>query len=209
MATSSATGATAIPGNRDQSISCTHQLDSRPHPAARRRIGDRSDIVQCAMTPAAVPKAVTTFAIASLSWRPRKPVNVTVGASLRARTARDFRSRDGSVLRIRILGPDASGHRSGLGAQTALPDPDRQRKLVRPLRGAPVPSRHVHLLAWLGNNLAILEHCGSIVEDRKDHLVVRTPHNPDVHWGNCLFVTDEDTVGDARRWVDTFQSAFP
>lgn len=58
-------------------------------------------------------------------------------------------------------------------------------------------------------DLAILEHCGSIVEDREDHLVVRSPHNPDFHWGNCLFVTDEDTVGDARRWVDTFQSAFP
>ena len=58
-------------------------------------------------------------------------------------------------------------------------------------------------------DLAILEHCGSIVEDREDHLVVRTPHNPDFHWGNCLFVTDQDTVDDARRWVDTFQSAFP
>jgi GNAT superfamily N-acetyltransferase len=58
-------------------------------------------------------------------------------------------------------------------------------------------------------DLAILEHCGSIVEDRGNHLVVRTPHNPDYHWGNCLFVTDEGTVGDARRWVDTFQSAFP
>lgn len=58
-------------------------------------------------------------------------------------------------------------------------------------------------------DLAILEHCGSIVEDREDHLVVRTPHNPGFHWGNCLFVTDEDTVGDARRWVDTFHSAFP
>jgi hypothetical protein len=58
-------------------------------------------------------------------------------------------------------------------------------------------------------DLAILERCGSIVEDREDHLVVRTPRNPDFHWGNCLFVTDEDTVGDARRWVDTFRSAFP
>src|SRR5450631_796421 len=27
-------------------------------------------------------------------------------------------------------------------------------------------------------NLAILEHCGSIVDDREDHLVIRTPHNP-------------------------------
>jgi GNAT superfamily N-acetyltransferase len=58
-------------------------------------------------------------------------------------------------------------------------------------------------------DLAVLEHSGSIVEDREDHLIVRSPHNPDFHWGNCLFVTDEDAVDDARRWVDTFQSAFP
>lgn len=58
-------------------------------------------------------------------------------------------------------------------------------------------------------DLAILEHSGSIVEDLGDHLVVRTPHNPEFHWGNCLFVTDEDTVDDAAGWVHTFQSAFP
>jgi GNAT superfamily N-acetyltransferase len=58
-------------------------------------------------------------------------------------------------------------------------------------------------------DLAILEHCGSIVEDHQDHLIVRTPHNPDFHWGNCLFVTDEDAVGDAGRWVNAFQLAFP
>jgi GNAT superfamily N-acetyltransferase len=58
-------------------------------------------------------------------------------------------------------------------------------------------------------DLAILEHSGSIVEDRGDHLLVRSPHNPDFHWGNCLFVTGEDGVNDASRWVTTFQSAFP
>ena len=58
-------------------------------------------------------------------------------------------------------------------------------------------------------DLAILEHSGSTVEDHGDHLLVRTPHNPDFHWGNCLFVTDEDAMGDAARWVDAFQLAFP
>ncbi|MHB1473821.1 MAG: GNAT family N-acetyltransferase [Dermatophilaceae bacterium] len=58
-------------------------------------------------------------------------------------------------------------------------------------------------------DLAILEHSGSTVEDRGDHLLVRTPHNPDFHWGHCLFVTDEDAMGDAARWVDAFQLAFP
>ena len=57
--------------------------------------------------------------------------------------------------------------------------------------------------------LAVLEHSGSTVEDRGDHLLVRTPLNPDYHWGNVVFVTDEDAVGDADRWVKTFQSAFP
>ena len=58
-------------------------------------------------------------------------------------------------------------------------------------------------------DLAVLEHSGSVVEDHGDHLVVRTPHNPDFHWGNCLFVTDEDTVDEAARWVSVFRSAFP
>lgn len=58
-------------------------------------------------------------------------------------------------------------------------------------------------------DLAVLQHMGSTVEDRDDHLVVRTPLNVDFHWGNCLFVRDEDTVDDAPRWVKTFHAAFP
>jgi len=58
-------------------------------------------------------------------------------------------------------------------------------------------------------DLAILEHSGSIVEDRMDHLVVRTPDNPDFYWGNCLFVMDERAVNAAGRWVKAFHSAFP
>ena len=58
-------------------------------------------------------------------------------------------------------------------------------------------------------DLAVLEHCGSTVEDRGDHLLVRTPQNPDFYWGHCLFVTDEDAVDDAGRWVSAFRSAFP
>jgi GNAT superfamily N-acetyltransferase len=58
-------------------------------------------------------------------------------------------------------------------------------------------------------DLAILEHTGSVVEDRGDHLVVRTPTNPDFHWGNFLLVTDEQAVDDAGRWVAAFHAAFP
>lgn len=58
-------------------------------------------------------------------------------------------------------------------------------------------------------DLAILELSGSAIEERADHLVVRSPHNPGFHWGNCVFVTDPDAVDDADRWVATFTSAFP
>ena len=57
-------------------------------------------------------------------------------------------------------------------------------------------------------DLAVLEHTGSTVEDRGDHLVVRTPGNPDFHWGNCLFVTDSGAIDEAQRWVNTFHAAF-
>jgi GNAT superfamily N-acetyltransferase len=58
-------------------------------------------------------------------------------------------------------------------------------------------------------DLAILELSGSTVEEHRDHLVVRSPHNPGFHWGNCIFVTTEDAVDDADRWVSTFGAAFP
>ena len=58
-------------------------------------------------------------------------------------------------------------------------------------------------------DLAVLAHSGSTIEDHGEHLVVRTPANPEFHWGNCLFVTDERAVDDAARWVSTFRSAFP
>lgn len=58
-------------------------------------------------------------------------------------------------------------------------------------------------------DLAVLQHTGSVIEDRGDHLLVRSPNNPDFHWGNFVFVTDEKAVDDADRWVDAFRSAFP
>ena len=58
-------------------------------------------------------------------------------------------------------------------------------------------------------DLAVLRYGGSVIEDRGDHLLVRTPHNPGFHWGNLLFVTDEDAVNDGERWVQTFQAAIP
>ena len=48
-------------------------------------------------------------------------------------------------------------------------------------------------------DLAILEMTGSSIDDRGDHVVVRTRGNPDYHWGNCLLVTDPASVDDAHR----------
>ena len=58
-------------------------------------------------------------------------------------------------------------------------------------------------------DVAVLRHSGSVVEDRGDHLVVRTPQNPDYYWGNCILVLDERTVGDADRWIGVFDAAHP
>lgn len=58
-------------------------------------------------------------------------------------------------------------------------------------------------------DVAVLRHSGSIVEDHDDHLVIRTPRNPDFYWGNCVFVLDERTVADADRWIAVFQAAHP
>lgn len=58
-------------------------------------------------------------------------------------------------------------------------------------------------------DLAVLRHSGSLVEDHGDHVVVRTPQNPDFHWGNCIFVLDEGTVCDADSWIGVFDAAHP
>ena len=63
-------------------------------------------------------------------------------------------------------------------------------------------------IGW-ATDLAILELTGSSVADRGDHLVVRSPHNPGYHWGNCLLVTDPAKVDDADRWAECFATQFP
>jgi len=63
--------------------------------------------------------------------------------------------------------------------------------------------------AGWATDLYVLEHSGSLIDDRGDHLVVRTPSNPDFHWGNCLFVTARESVDQTERWVRTFHETFP
>jgi ribosomal protein S18 acetylase RimI-like enzyme len=49
---------------------------------------------------------------------------------------------------------------------------------------------------------------GAVVDDRGDHLVIRTPDNPWFYWGNFLLVPPL-VPGDDRRWLDVFADTFP
>ena len=63
--------------------------------------------------------------------------------------------------------------------------------------------------AGWATDIAVHELSGATVEDRGDHLVVRSPLNPRYHWGNCILVREVDAADDADRWVGVFQETFP
>jgi ribosomal protein S18 acetylase RimI-like enzyme len=64
-------------------------------------------------------------------------------------------------------------------------------------------------LGWR-TDLAMLEHSGSEVSDRGDHLVVHTPDNPTFWWGNFLLLAHAPRDGDdARHWLDVFAEEHP
>jgi GNAT superfamily N-acetyltransferase len=59
-------------------------------------------------------------------------------------------------------------------------------------------------------DLALLRLGGSEVEDRDDHLVVRTPHNPSYYWGNFLLLAAPPRGSDeAAGCLEQFATAFP
>ena len=58
-------------------------------------------------------------------------------------------------------------------------------------------------------DLAILRHSGSLIEEFDDHVVIRSPHNPDYHWGNFVLVSDKGAAEDADKWIRIFQLNFP
>jgi GNAT superfamily N-acetyltransferase len=63
-------------------------------------------------------------------------------------------------------------------------------------------------LGW-HTDLAVLRAGGSALEERDDHLVIRTAQNPAYYWGNFLLVTDPDKVDAPEGWLETFESEFP
>jgi hypothetical protein len=63
-------------------------------------------------------------------------------------------------------------------------------------------------LGW-HTDLAVLRLEESSVEDRGDHVVVRTPASPLYHWGNFVLVTDAGRVDEAAHWLAVFESELP
>jgi ribosomal protein S18 acetylase RimI-like enzyme len=63
-------------------------------------------------------------------------------------------------------------------------------------------------LGW-HTDLAVLRLTGSTIEQRPDHLLVRTPANPLYYWGNFVLVTDPDQVDEPRRWLELFEQEVP
>lgn len=58
-------------------------------------------------------------------------------------------------------------------------------------------------------DLMIRELEGSRITDRGDHLVVRTPGNPDYWWGNFLLLASPPPAGEAAKWIAAFAGEFP
>jgi GNAT superfamily N-acetyltransferase len=58
-------------------------------------------------------------------------------------------------------------------------------------------------------DLTLLRLSGAQVEDRGDHLVVRSPYNPGHWWGNFLLLDQVPEPEASQSWLDRFTAAFP
>jgi len=76
------------------------------------------------------------------------------------------------------------------------------------LRAARLKENYLISPGWK-TDLDILEMSGSTIEDFGDHLVVKTPHNPNYHWGNCILVTNPGSASDAQKWIQRNSEVFP
>jgi ribosomal protein S18 acetylase RimI-like enzyme len=50
---------------------------------------------------------------------------------------------------------------------------------------------------------------GSVIEERSDYLVVRTPDNPGFWWGNFLLMPAAPSLADAGGWRSWYSAEFP
>lgn len=67
---------------------------------------------------------------------------------------------------------------------------------------------HVRSLGFR-TDLMIRRLAGSLVEDRGDHVVVRTLDNPGYYWGNFLLFAAPPAPGEAARYAACFREALP
>lgn len=58
-------------------------------------------------------------------------------------------------------------------------------------------------------DLALLELGGSTIDDRGDHVVVRSPNNPTFWWGNFLLLPEPPSAEESDRWLEMFVREFP
>jgi len=66
----------------------------------------------------------------------------------------------------------------------------------------------VQSIGWR-TDLALRRMEGAEIVDRGDHLLVRTASNPAYRWGNFLLFGAPPCTGDAQRWIEQFELAFP
>jgi ribosomal protein S18 acetylase RimI-like enzyme len=57
-------------------------------------------------------------------------------------------------------------------------------------------------------DLMLRRLAGASIDDRGDHLVVRTPDNPTFYWGNFLLI-EPPRPGSSAHWLDVFAREFP
>ncbi len=66
----------------------------------------------------------------------------------------------------------------------------------------------VQSIGWR-TDLALRRMEGAEIVDRGDHLLVRTTSNPAYRWGNFLLFGAPPRTGEAQRWIERFELAFP
>ncbi len=58
-------------------------------------------------------------------------------------------------------------------------------------------------------DLGLLALGGSEVEDQGDHVIIRSPHNPNFWWGNFLLLASVPGPDESQKWLDLFADTFP